>query len=149
MSRKQTKSVRVKRITNRLLESRAKLDGYSRQGITAIRPEADSQAGMYIRPGTLSEKTGRIGAHAIYCQLKTGRKHRIAKLDDIATRESDRVNGQMMLAEVEQSCRRWREQGRPDSMIVVAPSPDRDNEASEAHSLFMVLREVARGRHQG
>lgn len=141
--------MKVKAITNRLLESRAKLDKLARSGTNAITSERPSQAGLYVRPGTISSKTGRLGSHALYCRLKNGRKYRIAQLDEIYTREADAQSRQMSLGDVEAICRRWREQGHPDrSLNVVAEGGDSDAKPP-AHSLSWCFEKWFKGDIKG
>ena len=66
--------MQVSRITNRLIESKTKLDKLALDCERAITSRAVDQKGLYIRLGTLSSKTHRLGVHSIYCHLKSGRK---------------------------------------------------------------------------
>lgn len=127
--------MQVSRITNRLIESKTKLDKLALDGERTITSRAVDQKGLYIRLGSLSPKTHRLGVHSIYCHLKTGRKHRVAKLSQIYTRTDDALPGQVSLKDAEATAARWREQGAPDNASVSIPPVDSTNGSAEKLSL--------------
>lgn len=135
-------------ITNRLIESTAKLDKWA----TGQKLEPDiktgklkkidvincaNESGLYIRLGRLSAKTGKLGSHSLYCRLKDGGKHRICRLDDIYLKKADKRPGQLSLRDAKAVCKRWRENGAPDHqpMFEQNPTANKQDDGAQRYSV--------------